>query len=127
MNKRILVIDDDEAIRKLFVRALEDTEYQVDTVGSGEKAVEASQRAKYDLIYLDLRMPGMDGIETLRQLRKIDQDVPVYIVTAFYEEFLDRLKDVKKDSIDFELLHKPIGSAQLVAITRGILEGPEEY
>ena len=127
MNKRILVVDDDEAIRKFFLLALEDTEYQVDTVESGEKAVEAAQRVKYDLIYVDLKMPGMDGLETLRQLRKIDQDVPIYVVTAFHAEFFDRLKSISKEGIDFEVLHKPIGSAQLIAVTRGILEGPKEY
>ena len=127
MSKRILVVDDDEAIRKFFLLALEDTEYQVYTVESGEKAVETIESGKYNLIYLDLKMPGMGGVETLRQLRKIDQDVPIYVVTAFHAEFFDRLKSISKEGIDFEVLHKPIGSTQLVAVTKGILEGPEEY
>ena len=127
MSKRILVVDDDEAIRKFFLLALEDTEYQVDTVESGEKAVETIESAKYNLIYLDLKMPGMGGVETLRQLRKTDRDVPIYVVTAFHAEFFDQLTTIEKEGIDFEVLHKPIGSAQLVTVTKGILEGPEEY
>ena len=127
MSKRILVIDDDEAIRKFFLLSLEDTEYQMDTVDSGEKALALAQKTKYDLIYLDLKMPGMDGIEALRELRKIDEDVPVYIVTAFHGDYLDPLKEVERDGIDFELLHKPIDSGQLITVTKGVLEGPEQY
>ncbi len=126
MSKRILVIDDDEAIRKFFLLSLEDTGYQVVTVPSGQKGVQAVEKDKYDLVYLDLKMPGMDGVETLRELRKIDKEVPVYIITAFHGEFFDRLKDVEKDGMDFEIIHKPIDTVQLMAVTKGVLEGPQE-
>jgi DNA-binding response OmpR family regulator len=121
MKKRILVIDDDEAIRKLFILTLEETPFRVDTAQSGQEGINAVLETKYNLIYLDLKMPGMNGCETLRELRKIDVDVPVYVVTAFHAEFLDQLKALQKDGIDFELLHKPIGSDELIAVTKGIL------
>lgn len=127
MKRRILVIDDDEAIRKLFALTLEETGYQIDTVESGEKGIEAARQTGYDLIYLDLKMPGMDGVETLRALRKMDRDVPVYIVTAFHGEFLSQLESAEKEGIEFELLRKPIGTAQLVDVTKGILDGPVAY
>lgn len=127
MSKRLLIVDDDEAIRKSFTLTLEDTEYQTETAASGEKAIEMAQDSKFDLIFLDLKMPGLDGVQTLRELRKIDKDVPVYIVTAFHTEFLDQLKSAQKDGIEFELLRKPIGSAQLIDVTRGVLEGPVVY
>jgi len=69
----------------------------------------------------------MDGVETLRELRKIDRDVPVYIVTAFHGEFSNQLEAAEKDGIEFDLIRKPIGSAQLIDITKGILEGPGVY
>lgn len=127
MIKRILAIDDDGAIRKLFLLTLKDSEYQVDTAGSGEIAIVMIRHAKYHLIYLDLKMPGMDGVETLRELRKMDNDVPVYIITAFHEEFFDKLKSAAQDGIDFEVLRKPIDSDQLTAITKDILEKPARY
>lgn len=127
MSKRILVIDDEEAIRKSFSLALEDTEYQLDTVESGEKGIEKAQDTKYDLIFLDLRMPGLDGVQTLRQLRKIDADVPVYIITAFHSEFVDQLKSADDDGIDFEVLKKPIGSDRIALLTKSVLEGPEGF
>ena len=119
-DKRILVIDDEAAIRKSFVLALEDTEYSVDTAESGEKGIEKERENNYDLIFLDLNMPGLNGVETLRILRTID----VYIVTAFYQDFLYELKDLENERINFELIQKPIGQDQIVLAVKSILEGP---
>ena len=127
MSKRILVIDDDEAIRKSFMLALEDTVYEVDTAESGEKGIEMEQKSKYDLVFLDLKMPGLNGVETLRGLRKIDKDVPVYIVTAFFKEFFEGLKSAEEDGIDFQVLKKPIGAEDIVLVAKGVLEGPTAY
>lgn len=124
--KRILVIDDEEAIRKSFILALEDTGYLVDTAASGEEGVRMEGEENYDLIFLDLKMPGLNGVETLRRLRKIDADVPVYIITAFYEEFFEELKDVERDGVEFELLRKPFSSEQILLTVESVLVGPVE-
>ena len=125
MHKRILVIDDEEAIRKSFALALEDTDCWVETVESGYKGIEKVRTAKRDLIFLDLKMPGMNGVETLMEIRKIDKDVPVYIVTAFHKEFLDQLKVAEEERIRFELARKPLSADQIVLITKSILEWPQ--
>jgi len=122
MTKRILVIDDEPGIRKSFTVALEDTGYLVETAESGEIGIEKLKKQKYDLIYLDLNMPCLNGVETLRELRAIDRDVPIYIVTAFHIAFTDQLKRAAEEKIDFELLRKPLGSDQIVTITRGIFK-----
>ena len=127
MNKKILVIDDDSAVRKAFMLALEETDYQVDTADSGEKGFEVFRKEKHNLVFLDLKMPGMNGVETLREIRGLDQEIPVYIVTAFHEEFFDQLKSAEKDGLEFELLKKPIGGDQLVAAVKSALEGPVSY
>ena len=127
MGKRILVIDDDEAIRKSFSLALEDTGYFVNTVESGEKGIEEEREQGYDLIFLDFKMPGLNGVETMRELRKIDQNVPVYIVTSFHKEFFDQLKEAQTDDIKFEVLQKPIGSDKIIMLTKAVLDGPVTY
>jgi DNA-binding NtrC family response regulator len=121
-DKRILVIDDDEAIRKSFALALEDTGYQVDTAESGEKGIEMERKARYQLIFLDLKMPGMNGVETLREIRKIDEDVPIYVITAYHKDFFDQLLNAAEDGINFEVLEKPIGAEQIVSVAKSILE-----
>ena len=124
MKKRILAIDDESSVRKAFILSLEDTGYEVDTADSGMKGIEMEKQNCYDLIFLDLRMPGMNGVETLRELRKIDKKIPVYIVTAFYAEFFEGLQEASRDGIDFELLKKPLDSIGLRTIAKAALEGP---
>jgi len=125
VSKRILVIDDEEAVRKSFALALEDLPYQVDCAENGKIGIEKFQQSEYDLVFLDLKMPEMNGVETLRAIRERNQDIPVYIVTAFHKEFFQDLVEVRSKKVDFDLLMKPVGRKQIIAVTRGILEGAE--
>ncbi len=127
MNKRVLVIDDDLAIRKSFALALEDADCQVDTAESGEEGVDKASNTKYDLIFLDLKMPGINGVETLIRLRDDGYKMPIYIITAFHEEFMDQLRVAGDEGYDFEVMQKPIMSEDLVTITEAILEGARAY
>ena len=128
MPKKILVIDDEEAVRKAFEYALRDTDYEVDLAPGGREGVKLALENDYDLIYLDLRMPEMNGIAVLREIRKVEPDQKIYIVTAFHREYFKDLVGVRNDGIDFELLSKPLERDQIITITRAILNGiqPEE-
>lgn len=127
MSKRILVIDDDAAIRKSFALALEDADCQVDTAESGEEGIDKASNAEYDLIFLDLKMPGINGVETLIRLRDGGHKMPIYIITAFHEEFMDQLRVAADEGYEFEVMQKPIESQDLVRITKAILEGVGAY
>ncbi len=127
MSKRILVIDDNLAIRKSFALALGDADYQVDTAKSGKAGIDKVSNTEYDLIFLDLRMPEINGVETLIKLRDDGHRMPVYIITAFYEEFMDQLRIAADEGYNFEVIHKPIESENLVHITKVILEGAGAY
>lgn len=122
MSKHILVIDDDVTIRKSFVLVFEDTAYQVDTAESGEEGIKKEQSKKYDLIFIDLKMPGMSGIEALRKIRKLNKETPIYILTAFYKEFFDSLKTLEKENITFELMKKPVEDDQILLAVKSILD-----
>ena len=86
MNKKIFVIDDDENIRELITLYLTKEGYSVEQYESGEKGVEACKANAPDLILLDIMMPGMDGYDTLKAIRKMGS-VPVIMVTAKDETF----------------------------------------
>ena len=116
MKSRILVIDDEEMIRKLFVLALEATACQVETAESGEKGIKKAQETKFDVIFIDLSMPGLSGIETLRKLWEMGQTARVYIVTGFYDEFRDQLQHAADDGISFDLLKKPFDADTICSI-----------
>ena len=127
MTKRILVIDDEASVRKSFLLALEETDYHVDTAESGEKGLALQKAVPYDLIFLDLRMPGMNGVQTLRALKSLNPDVTVYIVTAFHKEFLKGLEEAAAEGISFDLAKKPMDMVQIRTIAKGILEGGADY
>jgi len=84
--KKILVVDDEENIRTLYKEELSDMGYDVITVHDGIEALAAMDTTKFDLVTLDMRMEGMDGIDTLRKMKEKDPALPVIICTA-YEEY----------------------------------------
>ncbi len=127
MSKKILVIDDDVAVRQSFLLAFKGTEFEINTATSGLEGIERHQKNSYDLIFLDLKMEELNGVDTLRQLRNSDPNVPIYIITAFHEEYFEQIKNAKADHIDFQVLRKPLGQDQILLVTKGVLKGAVAY
>jgi two-component system response regulator (stage 0 sporulation protein F) len=121
MEHDILVVDDEESIRKMFSSMLKKANYRVSTAESGLEALKLLKTHTYRLILLDLKMPGMDGTETLREIRKINKNVPVYIVTAFKDDYLEALKNIREDGIEFQLMKKPIEHAHFLMVVDGVI------
>jgi DNA-binding NtrC family response regulator len=82
MKQRILVVDDELGPRESFRMLLKDR-FEVCTVASGEECLAHVKEQDFALVFLDVRMPGMDGIETLAEVRKLKPGLPVVIVTAY--------------------------------------------
>jgi DNA-binding response OmpR family regulator len=85
MMKKILVVDDEENIRFLYQEELEEEGYTVDVAAHGQEALEKLNAFQPDLVTLDIRMPGMDGVETLRKIREVQRDLPVILCSAYGE------------------------------------------
>jgi CheY-like chemotaxis protein len=84
MSKRVLVVDDEEGIRFLYKEELEDEGCDVVLASNGEEALEVLDTdANIDLVLLDIKMPGMDGVEVLRRIKEKNKDVPVILSTAY--------------------------------------------
>jgi CheY-like chemotaxis protein len=81
--KRILVVDDEEAIRLLYKEELSEAGYEVELAVDGPDALRKVGRSRPDLITVDIRMPGMDGIEFIGRVRAIHRDLPIIICTAY--------------------------------------------
>lgn len=113
MDKKILVIDDDPAVRGAFELVLNDAGYQVTSAENGLLGIEMAQANRPDIIFLDLKMPGIDGVETLRRLKAFDPTLIIYIVTAFSNEFMDQLAAVHEEGLQFQLASKPLSSSQI--------------
>lgn len=84
--KKILVVDDEENIRELYQEEFEEMGFAVTTVPDGVQALAKMGSEQFDLVTLDMRMPDMDGIETLRKMKEKNSSLPIIICTA-YEEY----------------------------------------
>lgn len=82
-KKAILVVDDEEIIRETLSSDLEEAGYVTETVESGEHAIAALKKSHYDLVITDLLMEGIDGIQVLKNAKKIDPEIAVIILTGF--------------------------------------------
>ena len=81
--KEILVVDDEEAICLLYQEELREIGYQVRAAAGGAEALRMVGEVRPDLMVIDLRMPGMDGVELLDRVRENDRDLPIIICTAY--------------------------------------------
>jgi len=114
---RILIVEDDERIRSSMRLALEEEGYAVDGVGSGEDAVSSFSAEPYELVLIDLMLPGMDGFETCRTLRRTST-VPVIMVTARSDTH-DVVAGLEAGADDY--VTKPFVAKELAARIRALL------
>src|SRR5688572_2386587 len=105
MNPRILVVDDDHVFRVTTEALLRDDGYDVVTVPDGQQAADALQRAEFDLLILDLRMPGTNGLGVLEALRRWGEDMPILMISG-YGTVADAVQALHIGADDF--LTKPV-------------------
>jgi DNA-binding response OmpR family regulator len=121
MSPRILVVEDEESIADAVAYTLRGEGFAVDAVADGEFALEATSRHDYDLILLDLMLPGLSGLEVCRRLRA-RSPVPILIVTARTAE-VDHVVGLEAGADDF--ITKPFSMPALVGHVRAILRRRE--
>ncbi len=121
-QQRILVVDDEKKIRDLLTAYLRSDGFEVAEASDGATALATIRRTEPDLVILDVMMPGMDGIEVLRELRKTS-DVFVMMLTARAEE-TDKLIGLSVGADDY--LTKPFSPRELVARAKAILRRGRE-
>lgn len=115
----ILVIDDQPGIRRLLTEVLAEEGYGVDTAANGFEGIQKVQQAMPNLILMDMKMPGMDGIETLRELKKMGQADKVIMMTAYGElELVNQARELGA----YAYITKPFDIIALCSIIREQME-----
>jgi len=120
---RILVAEDDEALRSVLERGLERAGYVVDAVADGSDAVSYLKAYDYEVAILDWRMPAMSGVEVLRTIRKRGDSVPVLMLTA-RDMPTDRVLGLDEGADDYMV--KPFDFPELLARLRALQRRPKE-
>jgi DNA-binding NtrC family response regulator len=113
----ILVVDDQFADRETLKTTLENKGYRVATASDGAKAIEMAKNKHYDIIFLDVRLPGINGIETFEQVKKIDPEATVIMMTGYTEESLVK-KAVSAGA--YTCLHKPFDIEKVITLVEAI-------
>jgi len=117
MTRQVLVIEDDEDIAKLVKLQLTELSCSVTLVNEGTKGLAEAQSKRYDLIVLDLMLPGMDGLEICRRVRSQDRYTPVLMLTSKSSE-LDRVLGLEMGADDY--LTKPFSVLELSARVKAL-------
>ncbi|MCJ7496608.1 MAG: response regulator [candidate division Zixibacteria bacterium] len=123
MKPTILIVDDEKEIRNLFQDFLTQEGYKVFTATNGVEAISLGKQNRFDLALLDIRMPGMNGIETFQELRKFKKDLEVIILTG--HGTLNTAKEAMKLGA-YDFLTKPIDLGLVKNIIRQALERKKE-
>jgi len=121
MKSRVLVADDEPGIRESLAGVLEDEGFYAESVESGEACLDALSRAPFDLVLLDIWLPGADGLETLARIREIPPEVrPAVVMISGHASIESAVKATKLGAFDF--LEKPLTIQKVVVVAKNALE-----
>src|SRR5512135_781583 len=120
MAQRVLVVDDDQAIRDTLRMVLEYEGYEVVTVGDGRAALEALEEAPFAGVLLDIKMPGMDGLETLDRIVSREGAPPVLMISG-HGDIATAVDATRRGAVDF--LEKPLQRERVLVSVRNALSG----
>lgn len=113
---RILVVDDDQVVRQSYQRSLQGISANVEAAGDGEEALKTMERNPFDVVLLDIRMPGQDGMSVLRTIKQKWPESEVVIITGYPS--VDSAKEaVRLGAYDY--LAKPVGPQDVIDVADG--------
>lgn len=113
MNYNILVADDEEYIRESIKDYLEEFDFFVEAAEDGHSAIELAKNKSFSLCILDIRMPGINGIETYLEIRKVSPEIKVLFFTGSRDEYV--LSELRKYSLSQDnIIYKPVESLEII-------------
>jgi len=118
VKTNILVVDDLKSVRLTLGGILEDEGYSVVLAENGYQAIEAAKQTPFGLIFMDIKMPGINGVQTFREIKKINPKVVVIMMTASPAE------ELAKEALDegaYAVVYKPFDVEKIVSITKSAL------
>ena len=123
MKDRILLVEDEKDLSKAVKTILTLSNYDVDTAFNGKEALDKVKEKHFDIIIMDIMMPVMDGIESMKEMRKIGVDTPVILLTA-KSEIDDKIFGLDSGANDY--ITKPFDKNELLARIRALIRIKKE-
>ncbi len=116
---RILVVDDEQDVVESLFHSLKRRGYEVETAMTGEAGIEKTKKSKFDVILLDIKLPDLNGIQVLEQMKKIDPEIEVIMITG-YGSIESATESLKKGAYDY--IQKPVSSDKIVIVIEKAIE-----
>jgi two-component system copper resistance phosphate regulon response regulator CusR len=120
---KVLVVEDDRTVGQFVQRGLEEQRYNVDLVSEGQAGLERASSAEYDVIVLDLRLPGLSGVDVLRTMRDRGITTPVLVLTA-QDAVESKVQALRTGADDY--VTKPFAFEELLARVEALVRRPKE-
>ncbi len=121
----ILVVDDDPSFTKSFQNVLENKGYQTIAADSGETAIELAREKEFDVMFIDMKLPSINGLEAYLRIKQIDSSAVAVIITAYADD-LDTLVDQALQHSAYTCLQKPINLEDVIQVTEKIISKRNE-
>lgn len=118
----ILVVDDEPNMLRTLADIFRDEGFDVSAAASGEQAIEMSAAHSYDVVLMDVRMPGIDGVEAFRRIRESQPSIPVVMMSAYSVDHL--MNDALKEGV-VAFLQKPLDAAKVIWMIRSLASRTE--
>ncbi len=118
---KILVVDDDPGMLDTLMDVLTATGYETSVAQSGKAALAMAQAGRFDLVLMDVQMPGLNGVQTLHALRTLDPTIVVIMMTAYTR---DELAAESERTTGFGVLSKPLDLDQVLPLVKSIVSSP---
>lgn len=116
---KILVVDDEKDVTETLLHSLTRRGYEVETANTGEDGIKKAQKSKFDIVLLDIKLPGIEGIEVLEEIKKIDPEVEVIMITG-HGSIDTAIDTMKKGAYDY--VEKPFNSEKIAILMEKALE-----
>ena len=117
-KNRILIVDDDEVVRRSYLRSLESISRNIEDASNGEEALQTMEQNPFDVVLLDLRMPGQDGLSVLRTIKQKWPESEVVIITG-YPTVASAKEAVRLGAYDY--VPKPVAPQDVISVTDGAM------
>ncbi len=117
-NIRVLIVDDEETIGLGISEILKEEGFDATYVISGREAVEEVKKKPYDLVFMDIIMPDMNGLETYREIKKIRPSIKVILFTGYFKDASDVIDQGVKEGMIDEYIRKPYFADEIVKSAR---------
>ncbi|TET11318.1 response regulator [Candidatus Aerophobetes bacterium] len=118
-TKNILVVNDEQAIRQILANMLKDRGYNIFMAEDGYKAIEKVKEISFAITFLDMRMPGIDGVQTLKEIKKISPQTKVIMMTGYPDKNLEK-EAIKQGA--YTVIYKPFDRKKVMAIVEKLDE-----